>query len=152
MLDLFLILLLLLCVVGMILKDRNLSGSHESEQTQEFVITLCSRAVDASVLECIEVGESVYGKDGQPIGRVLEVASAAQPVTLIRDGKVYVGEWDRQRLCRVQLRVYTQGTVRDGVFLLLGRIPLPLGGTMILKGAYTEMEYQMQKVEPSASS
>ena len=147
MLDVFLTVLLLLCIVGVILRDEALNKISKDVSYRDCVITVRSSSVDAAVFSCVEEGETLYDRDGALIGTVQSTEKLPYSVTLTEDGTVYEGAWDSERICRIQLRVLCKGTVRDGILLLGGRIPLAVGSTVSFRGSRTELEYQLLKIE-----
>ncbi len=145
MLDLFLILMLTVCLVGGGVRAYGLrTGVTPMEES--ILIELQSNGVDGQTAECLTVGELLYLQDGTVFGTVKEVKSLPLAVTLIANGSSYQGEWELSRRCRVQITVECAGSMRDGMFLLLGKTPMGVGETISLIGARSELIYRIQKV------
>ena len=145
MLDLFLILMLTVCLVGGGVRAYGLR-TGESPMEQSLLLELQSNGVDGQTAECVTVGDLLYLQDGTLFGTVREVSSLPLAVTLIANGSSYQGEWELSRRCRIQITVECAGSMRDGMFLLLGKIPMGVGEPLSLIGARSELIYRIQAV------
>ena len=146
MLDLFLILVLVVCIVGGGLRIYGLRAWQKVPPLQNLMIELQSDAIDGRAVNSIAAGESLYWQDGAVFGVVRDVQALPLSVTLFSNGEALIGEWDRNRCCRIQVTVECAGTVRDGVFLSGGKKPIGAGETLALIGDRSEIVYRVTRV------
>ncbi|MBQ9806613.1 MAG: hypothetical protein IJW49_08935 [Clostridia bacterium] len=146
MLDLFLILMLSVCLVGGGVRAYGLRTVASTPIQQSILVELQSDGVDGQSASCLTKGELLYLSDGTVFGTVTEVRSVPLTVTLIANGTSYHGEWDSARRCRIQITVECAGSMKDGMFLFLGKTPLGIGETLSLLGDRSELLYRIQGV------
>lgn len=145
-LDLFLILLFLLCIVGAWIRWQELvwHGVGKSETTVEMIAQ--SDGVDTRILSCLSAGERLYTASGELFGTVRLVEGKPHSVILLEDGAFVQGEWDISRQCRLEIHAMLTGAWRDSVFLREGRYPIAVGQSVVLYTECAELHLKIVKI------
>ena len=125
--DWFLLFLLLLSAVGGLLRRQERRQASDAIETAEYRLLLLSEVIDRTAADCLAEGETLYDAAGQAVGRVSRLQIRAAEIRREAEGKTVTGEWPMEVKCRLLVQIVATGALRDGVFLLNGRIPLPVG-------------------------
>ncbi len=142
-LDLFLILLLLLCAAGLLFRWHLLRESETDRGTEQIELVLESEAIDPLAIGCLSVGDWLYQASGEPIGRVLTLSYGEVETEVLANGVYYVGAWDREHLCSIQVTVLCEGRVsEDGVMRAEGAL-LSVGESVQLFSARSALRYRI---------
>lgn len=147
-LDLFLILLLLACVLGVLLRWQELKKSDADPAVATYALTLRYEKVTPQTVDCLHVGDALYCADGTFFGTVKGIATAPTAVTLIEDGTVYTGEWEPSLYVDLTVTVEATGSMRETTFLHGGRIPMSVGERVALHSELVSLSFKLYKLSP----
>ena len=131
-LDLFLILLFSFCLVGAVLRYRDLRRGEGEDSRAPYLITAVVREIPTETAACIEAGEELYTVEGELYGVVRSVSSAPTRWHLVSNGAYYEGVWPEEWVCDLTLTVAVPGSESGGVLLREGRWPLLTGQRTVL--------------------
>ena len=148
MLDLFLILLALLCLCGLIGRWYLLSRAPDTGELASARVLLYADRADPLTAACLAEGDLLYREDGSLFGSVRTVQALPQPLFLIADGTAYSGTWDTEQTCRLQVEVLVEGRLSEGRFLHGGRIPLSRGELLRLYSSRVDLTFRAISVTP----
>lgn len=149
LLDLFLILLLLFCVIGAGLRQRALQNGREDFLTQEYSVILLLEKQPSDWLDCVEIGETLYLPDGTPFGSLRAISpSPCQELLPSADGTHVV--WEDGTLLDVRAEILVRGHIRDDVFLREEGQALLLWSRQTFYSERAEWKVTVIKISPSA--
>ena len=144
-LDLFLILLLVFSLVSVI--GRFGGGEGSRGEVTEGVVSVQVDSCDASLFECLSVGEALYLASGEYFGELEGIEVTPASVTLLEDGVFFVGTWDGDGPRRFVFSIRVAGRVREDVFYraeheaLLSGLPVVLyGERAVIRGTVRVFE------------
>ncbi|MBQ8310604.1 MAG: DUF4330 family protein [Clostridia bacterium] len=128
--DLLLVLLLLAVVAGAALRliDRNADGESRNEEAE---LVLSIESLSAPIADYLTAGDVLYTTDGTLFGELIAMESTPARVVLEQNGAFFVGTADDERV-DLRLSVRVQGVRNGNLFLLNGRISLPIGKVLTL--------------------
>ena len=132
--DLFLLFVLLISVVSGFLRFREMKSSMIETDVAEYRILLLSEAMHTQSADCLREGEILYSAAGDAIGRVTDITLKPLEVRVEADAGGVTGVWPIEQKCRLLVEIAVLGRIRDGVLLLNGRIPIPVGLAQTLFG------------------
>ena len=150
MLDLFLVLLLFLCVAGGVFRWIDMKSSQAPKVEQQFLLEFYSDGIDSMIVDCLQEGEVLYQNDGSTVGILVGVKQVPLSVSLISGGEEVAGTWGSDRKCRIHITARCDGTVRDGMLLLGGKTPLGIGEKIILRSRGSELYYRLYQYHPAS--
>lgn len=150
-LDLFLIFLLLLCLVGGLLRWRDLRTRGDSVATSPYLVTAVAHQVDPQVADCISVGELLYTESGMYFGRVTAMESSPTRVSLLSDGAYTEGSWDADWFVDLWLEVEIEATDGKQGILHNGRTPYALSERITLYSERTALSVKLYQIIPFTS-
>ena len=148
--DLFLILLLLLCVFGTVFRGSTFL-QVDGEEQKEFTVLARTDPIDARVAESISKGEGLYTDKGELFGTMLDVAIEGARVALPFEGDFIVGEWPRADRCCLVVSVSIFGTHSGDAVLRQGRSLLSVGQAITLFGERSQLQLRILQIVPSIS-
>jgi len=143
MLDLFLVLLLFLCVAGGLIRWLGTKSSEAANAEQQFLLEFYSDGVDSMIIDCLREGEVLYQTDGSTFGTLAGIEQVPLSVSLTAGGEEIFGVWEPDRKCRVHITARCTGTTREGMLLLGGKIPLGIGEKIVLRTRGSELYYRL---------
>ena len=148
-LDLFLIFLFLLCIVGGLLRLRELRVQNAPVATQPYTLTVVVSRIDPQTVDCIAVGELVYTELGMPFGRVTAKETFPARVTLA-DGEAYVqGVWDAEIFVELRLGIEVEATQNGHAILHQATTPMSVGESLTLCTERTALRVGLYKISPN---
>ena len=133
--DLLLIFVLVISLLSGFLRFREVKNQLTLPDISEHRVLLLTDAIDASAADCLELGELLYNAAGEEIGRVVQVERQLLEVSVKTERGTVTGAWPIEQKCRLQVEIAILGTMRDGVLLLDGKTPLPVGNRQTLFAA-----------------
>ena len=136
--DLFLILLLLLCIAGMIFRHWSIRH-NASEQLQSFSVTAVWKNVDNRTAACLQEGDWLYTAAGETFGQIMGAESRPAEVRLTEGGNWYEGAWPDDTRSDVYLTVSVRAKTGEGTLLRGGTHPLSVGQTCQLYSGRAEV-------------
>ena len=130
--DWLLIFVLLISLLSGFLRFREMRDQSVESDLSEHRVLLLTDAVHTSTADCLNVGELLYNAAGDAIGRVIQVERQALEVSVKTERGSVRGAWPIEEKCRLRVEITVLGTMRDGVLLLDGKTPLPVGAGQTL--------------------
>ena len=140
--DLFLLLLLVLCLVGGLLR-RQESFARREEHLERYRAVLISEPLLTESADCLKVGEELSELSGTSFGRVVAIERVSAPIMIETGSGSVRGEWDIDVRCRLRVEVEVEGSARGGVLLLGGTLPLGVGGGRVLLSERMRLEVRL---------
>lgn len=140
--DLFLILLLLLCIAGMIFRWWSLRH-NAAEELQTFVVSAEWREVDNRTVACLHEGDWLYTAAGEAFGQVAFLESLPAEVRLLEGGSWYEGSYPEDTVSDVSLTVYVSARVGEGILLRGGTHALNIGEIYRLYSGQAEVHLRL---------
>lgn len=129
--DLFLLLLLVLCLVGGLLRRQDARARRE-ESLERYRAVWISETLLSESADCLAVGEELFDLSGTSFGRVTAIERVTAPLVIETANGTVRGEWEIGERCRLRVEVEMAGSERGGVLLLGGTLPLGVGGARAL--------------------
>ena len=145
-LDLFLILLLVLCAAGLLFRWQFIREKADDSSTEEIELVLESEAIDRQAAGCLSVGEVLYDASGEPIGRVISVLVETVDAEVLSEGSYYVGTWDRERLCKILVTVRCERHASSGGQTRVRGTLLSVGESVQLFSVRSALRYRILKI------
>ncbi len=143
--DWFLILLLLLCLGGIILRDHGERATAPSV-TDTRILTLEWRDADARTVALLQPGALLYDADGEPYGELLTVEATPAVAELWEGGVCHRGIPSETPRRDVRLSVLVRGYIRDGIFYRTDRDLPSVGSVKILTNGIVEFKANTVKM------
>ncbi len=148
-LDLFLIFLFLLCIVGGLLRLRELHVQNAPVATAPHTLTVVAPRIDPQTADCIAVGELVYTESGMPFGRVTAMEMLPAKVTLADGGAYVEGEWDAELFVELTLEIEVEALQNGRGILHHATTPLSVGESLTLCTERTALRVSLYKISPN---
>ena len=148
-LDLFLIFLFLLCIVGGLLRLRELRVQNTPVATQPYTLTVVVSRIDPQTADCVEVGEQVYTESGTLFGSVSAKEILPARVTLTDGGAYVVGQWDAEIFVELTLEIEVEAMQNGHAILHQATTPLSVGESLTLCGERTALRVSLYKISPN---
>lgn len=145
-LDLFLIFLLLLCIVGGLLRLRELRVQNAPVTTAPHTLTVAVARIDPRATDCIAVGELVYSESGELFGRVTAKETLPAKVTLLHEDAYVQGSWDAEIFVELRLSVEVDAVQSGRMLLHHATTPLSVGESFTICTERTELWVTLYKI------
>ena len=138
--DLLLIILLVLCLTGLVLRRDDLRLSVAQQSTAEYYVTVSISALHPMIADCIVEGDVFYTDQGDLYGTLIEKQESPAHSSILRDGKLFEGEWERDRLVDLSLTFSVSATEGNGVLLANGRRAILCGQSIRISSTVAEID------------
>ena len=149
-LDLFLLLMLFLCLASGVLQWLDIRNAEGIDREQGVLLEFYSDGISAMTAECLRIGEALYQADGSCFGTLERIERLPLRASLMHDGKEFFGTWELEQKCRLRITVSASGSMHRGSFLYKGKTPLGIGEAIVLRSRGSELEYRLSRCRPSA--
>ena len=149
-LDLFLVFLFLLCIVGGLLRLRELRVQNAPIATAPHTLTAVVPRLDPRAADCIDVGELIYTEAGVPFGRVTAKETLPAKVALLHEGTYVQGAWDVEQFVELRLSVEVDAVQSGRGLLHHATTPLSVGETMAFYTERTALRVILYEISPNS--
>ena len=144
-LDLFLVFLFLLCIVGGLLRLRDLRVQSVPVSTEPYTLMVVVSKLDPSSADCIAEGDMVYTESGAPFGRVTAKETLPAKVMLLHNGTYVQGTWDEDLFVELRLLIEVDAVSGSRGLFHHATTPLSVGEVFTLCTERTALSVTLYK-------
>ncbi len=148
-LDLLLIILLALCLTGLVMRRDDLASSVTQQSMTEYYVTVRVTSVHPMISDRIGEGDAFYTEQGDIYGTLIRREVRSASVSILRDGELFEGEWERDRLVDLTLTFSVSATEGKGVLLRGGKNAILCGQSIRLSTTLAEVNGMVLNYTPA---
>lgn len=148
LLDLFLILLLALCLVGLGLRYSALRQKTDEGELVGYRVVMTVKGVPSATASCLAEGDALYTISGEQFGILESVVTSPARVRLYSDGVYYDGEWSEDILCDMEVSVTVSGEENGAILLRNGTTAILCGQTLTLCSTLAALPFTVLEYAP----